>query len=94
MHDAKSEDDRGGDEFYVAGKYGKQMAAVLGDNNGDGGGATRGKPVAPSHDEAGVFADGAAGEIVLATAAGDRSSEFGHRGGAEKSVEAANDPHA
>src|SRR4029077_10831282 len=93
LQDAKSEDDGGGDKLYVAGKHGKKMAAVLGDDNGDGGSATRGKPVAPSDDEAGVIAESAARKIVLAAATGNRRAEFGHRRRAEKRVKSASDPH-
>src|SRR5467141_2732475 len=69
------------------------MAAVFGDDYGDNRGAARGKPVAPADDEAGVIAERAAREIVLAAAAGNGGAEFGHRRGAEKSVESAGDPY-
>src|SRR6266852_8965432 len=69
------------------------MAAVFGDDNGDGGGATRRKPVAPSHNKSRVIAESAAGKIVLATAPRNRRTEFSHRRGAEKCVESAGDPH-
>jgi len=44
LQNAKSEDESSGDEFYVAGQDGKEMAAVLGDDHGDGGGAAGGEP--------------------------------------------------
>src|SRR5260370_507906 len=69
------------------------MAAILGDDYGDNRGAARGKPVAPADDEAGVIAERAARKIVLAAAAGNGGAEFGHRRGAEKSVESAGDPY-
>src|SRR6266568_3939372 len=93
LQHAKSEDDRGSDEFYVAGKYGKEMATVLGDDNGDGCRATSGEPVAPSDDEAGVIAERATRKIVLTATAGNGRAELGHRRGAEKRVESASDPH-
>src|SRR5260370_684353 len=69
------------------------MAPILGDDYGDNRGAARGKPVAPADDEAGVIAERAARKIVLAAAAGNGGAEFGHRRGAEKSVESAGDPY-
>ena len=74
---------------------GNQRAAVFGDDDGDGGGgAASREPVAPADDEAGVIADGAAREIVLAAAARNRGAEFGQRRRADKRVESADDPNA
>src|SRR5260370_38985662 len=69
------------------------MAAVLGDDKGDAGGAARRKAVATADNKAGVIAEGAARKIVLATAPRNRRAEFSHRRGAEKRVKSAGDPH-
>src|SRR5216684_4391274 len=73
----------------------EERAAVFGDDDGDGGGcAAGGKPVAPADDESGVIAEGAAREIVLAAATGNRGAKLRHRGGAGKSIESAENPNS
>ena len=54
----------------------------------------RGQPVAPADDEAGVVADSAPGEIVLAAAARNRGAEFGQGRCADERVESTDDPNA
>src|SRR5713101_8588768 len=95
LQNEKSDDDEHGDQVDVAGERANKFAAILADDDGHGGGgAAGGEPVAPAHDEAGVFAEGAAGEIVLAPTARDSRAEFGNGRSAGERVESANDPHA
>ena len=71
------------------------MAAVFGDNNGDGGSSTAGgEPVAPADDESSVIAERAARKIVLAAAAGNRGAKLRHGRCAGECVEPAEDPDA
>jgi len=69
------------------------MAAVLGNDDSDGGGTAGGKPVAPSNDEAGVVAEPATGKIVLAAAPGNRRAELRDRRSAEERVQSSGDPN-
>src|SRR6266571_1358949 len=85
------------DYFYFRGsrENGKEMSAVFADDNGDRSScAARGKPIAPTHDKTCIIPHRTARKIVLAAAARDGRSEFGHRGGTEKCIKSANDPDA
>src|SRR5258708_25734070 len=67
LQNEKSEDDEDGDQVDVPVASTNQFTAVLGNYDRHGrGGAAGGEPIAPAHDEAGVFAEGAPGETVLA----------------------------
>ena len=69
------------------------MRQIFADNDANGAcGAAGGDPVAPADDEAGVFTEGAAREIVLAAAGGNERAEFRELEGAEKGVERSTDP--
>src|SRR5215472_9974441 len=69
------------------------MAAVIADDDGNGGSrAAGGKPITPADDEAGVVAECSAGEIILAAAARNRRSELGHGRRTAKSIEPAENP--
>ena len=69
------------------------MGHVFADDDADGaGGAAGGEPVAPANDEAREIADGATGEIVLATALGDGGAKFGELEGAHQRIESAAEP--
>ena len=71
----------------------EEMRQIFAEDDADGaGGAAGGDPVAPAHDEAGVFAEGSPGKIVLAAAGGNQRAEFGELEGAEECVKGAADP--
>src|SRR5258708_28638526 len=79
LQNEKSEDDEDGDQIDVPVESTNQFAAVLGNYDRHGrGGAAGGAPIAPAHGEAGVFAEGAAGEIVLGATPRDRPGAVGH----------------
>src|SRR5258708_37874554 len=95
LQDEEPDDDEHGDQVDMAGERANEFAAVLANDDGHGGGGAAGRePVAPSDDEAGVFAEGAAGKIVLAAAARDCRAEFGHGGSAGERGECARNPDA
>ena len=72
----------------------KEMRQIFAEDDADGaGGAAGGDPVAPADDEAGVFAESAAGKVVLAAAGGNQGAEFGELEGAKEGVEGAADPN-
>jgi len=69
------------------------MRQIFAEHDADGaGGAAGGDPIAPADDEARIFAEGAAREIILAAAGGDQGAEFGKLEGAEEGVESPADP--
>ena len=81
--------------FVMPARIGKKVAAVFGDDDGDGGsGAAGGEPVAPADDKTGVIAEGAARKIILAAAAGNGGAEFGHGGCAGECVESTENPNS
>jgi hypothetical protein len=70
------------------------MRRVLADDDAHGtGGAAGGKPVSPTHNEAGKIADGTARKIVLAPAFGNRRAQFRQLKGADQGVERSANPH-
>src|SRR5260370_37559756 len=93
LQNEKSEDDEDGDQVDVPVERANQFAAVLGNDDCHGrGGPAGGEPIAPAHDEAGVFAEGAAGGIVFAPPARGRRAGFGPGPSAGRRREAPNDP--
>src|SRR5277367_5212047 len=61
LQQKKSPDDSDGNQRFVPREGGEKIAAILCNDDRDSSGCATGrKPVAPSHDEARVFADGAA----------------------------------
>src|SRR5215467_10737823 len=95
LQDCEAQQDNDGDGCVFAGERRKKHAGVIADDERDDGvGTARGDPVAPAHDEAGILAERATRVIVLATAAGNRGSEFGERGSAEERVKTTDNPDA
>jgi|ERR1700686_970778 len=95
LQNEKSDNDNDRNELDVPAKRTDEFAAVLANHNSNGGSRpTRGEPVAPADDEAGVLAERATRKIILAAAARNRSAEFGQRGRASERIESPDDPDA
>src|SRR5579864_1142769 len=81
LQEKKHADHADGNLRFVSSEHREKIAAVFGDDDRDRRGrAARRQPVAPSDDEAGVFADGAAREIVLSAATRNRGAKLRERG--------------
>ena len=97
LENSESDDYGDGDDFYgfvATVKRGDQLSAVFADDDCDRSKrAATGKPIAPTNDEAGVIADGATREIVLAATAWNGRAEFGHGGCTEQGIKPADNPN-
>src|SRR5215467_1085688 len=59
-----------------------------------GGRSAGGEPITPAHNEAWIFAESAAREIVLSATAGNQRAEFGHRRSADEGIKPSDNPDA
>ena len=85
--------DAGDFDAQHAVEHREEMRQIFAEDDADGaGGAAGGDPIAPADDEAGVFAESAAREIILAAAGRNQGAEFRELEGAEEGVKGAADP--